>query len=78
MERPVKLGRGWIPVAWVLSLLTGLIVLAGAASTELVGYGGAKELLMGIGILLLSVVLYGVRKLQDRQQASGPRSQNSA
>ncbi|MBV4513810.1 APC family permease [Pseudomonas kurunegalensis] len=77
LERPVKLGQGWIPVAWALSLLTGLIVLVGAASTELVGYGGTKELLMGIGILLLSVVLYGVRKLQDRQQPNGPTSHNS-
>lgn len=65
-ERPVKLGRGWVPVAWALSLLTGLIVLVGAASTELAGYGGTKELLIGFGILMLSVVLYGLRKLQDR------------
>ncbi|MNP78868.1 hypothetical protein D3C76_1765810 [compost metagenome] len=59
-------------MAWVLSLLTGLIVIVGAASTELVGYGGTKELLMGIGILLLSVVLYGFRKLQDRWQPNDP------
>lgn len=66
IERPVRLGRGWIPTAWVFSLLTGMIVLVGAASTELVGYGGAKEVLMGIGILLVSVFLYGLRRLQDR------------
>ena len=66
IERPFRLGRGWITIAWVFSLLTGLIVLVGAASTELVGYGGLKEVLMGIGILLLSIILYGVRKLQDR------------
>lgn len=68
-ERPIRLGRGWIPIAWVLSVLTGLIVLVGAASTELVGYGGTKELVIGIGILLLSIVLYGFRKLQDRHHA---------
>lgn len=66
VERPVRLGRGWIPTAWVFSLLTGLIVLIGAASTELVGYGGTKEVLMGIGILLFSLILYGLRGLQDR------------
>ena len=37
VDRPVRLGRGWISIAWALSLLTGLIVLVGAASTELVG-----------------------------------------
>ncbi|MGO4799793.1 APC family permease [Pseudomonas sp. W22_MBD1_FP4] len=77
IERPVKLRAGWIPIAWVFSLLTGLIVLVGAASTELVGYGGTKELLMGIGILLLSVVLYGLRKLQDRFQPGDPKTHQS-
>ncbi|MFJ4112300.1 APC family permease [Pseudomonas sp. NPDC089758] len=70
VDRPVRLGRGWIPIAWALSLLTGLIVLVGAASTELLGYGGTKELLIGIGILFLSVVLYGFRKLQDQKALS--------
>lgn len=70
LDRPVRLSQSWIPIAWVLSLLTGLIILVGVASTELVGYGGTKELLMGVGILLFSVVLYGIRRIQDRKYSS--------
>ncbi|CAH0143321.1 hypothetical protein SRABI70_00341 [Pseudomonas sp. Bi70] len=78
LERPFKLGGGWIPVVWVLSMLTGLVVIVGVASTELLGYGGTKELLMGAGILLLSVVLYGFRKLQDRGISNGEKSATGA
>lgn len=76
--RPVTLGRGWVPIGWALSLLTGLIVLVGAASTELAGYGGTKELLIGLGILLLSVVLFGLRKLQDRHHSTNPTTPHNA
>lgn len=70
--RPVRLTKGWIPVAWVLSVYTALVVIVGASLAELAGYGGTKEVLTGIGILLLSLVLYGYRRLiQDRGQA-GP------
>ncbi|RFC62229.1 APC family permease [Fulvimarina endophytica] len=76
VERPVRLGRGWVPLAFALSLLTGLIVLVGVASTELVGYGGTKEVLMGVGILLFSLVLYGLRGLQDRATPKAPAPQS--
>ena len=76
IERPGRLGRGWVPLAWALSLLTGLIVLVGVASTELVGYGGTKEVLMGVGILLFSLVLYGLRGLQDRATPKAPAPQS--
>lgn len=67
LPRPVRLRRAWIPVAWVLSLLTAAVVVVGAASAEQAGYGGLKEVAIGIGILLLSLVLYAVRRLQDRR-----------
>lgn len=67
LPRPVRLGRGWIAVAWVLSLFTGVVVVVGTASAELAGYGGLKEVATGIGILLLSLVLYAIRRLQDRK-----------
>jgi len=69
--RPVRLGRGWIPVAWVLSLFTAVVVVVGTASAELAGYGGLKEVATGIGVLLLSLVLYAIRRLQDRQAGEG-------
>lgn len=64
--RPVRLGRGWVPVAWVLSLFTALVVIVGTLSAELTGYGGWREVATGISILLLSLVLYAVRRFQDR------------
>ncbi|MED5611960.1 APC family permease [Pseudomonas sp. JH-2] len=64
--RPVRLGRGWVPVAWLLGIFTGLVVLVGAASAELAGYGGLREVATGIGILLLSLVLFALRRWQDR------------
>lgn len=66
VPRPVHLGRGWIVVAWVLSLFTAVVVVVGTVSAELAGYGGLKEVLTGIGILFLSLVLYWVRRMQDR------------
>ncbi len=69
LPRPVRLGRGWIVVAWVLSLFTATVVVVGTASAELAGYGGLKEVATGLGILLLSLVLYGIRRLQDRHPA---------
>lgn len=66
MPRPVRLGKGWVPIAWLLTLFTGAVVLVGTASAELAGYGGLKEVLSGIGILLLSLVPYAIRQLQDR------------
>ncbi|MDG9885916.1 APC family permease [Pseudomonas sp. GD04058] len=74
LPRPVRLGRGWIPLAWVLSLFTGVVVVVGTASAELAGYGGLKEVATGIGVLLLSLVLYAIRRLQDRQAGQGAMS----
>lgn len=71
LPRPVRLGRGWMPVAWVLSLFTAAVVVVGTASAELAGYGGIKEVATGIAVLLLSLVLYAVRRLQDRQAGEG-------
>ncbi|WP_434568418.1 APC family permease [Pseudomonas sp. Z3-8] len=68
--RPVRLGRGWLPVAWLLSVFTGVVVVVGAASAELAGYGGAKEVLIALGILMFSLMLYAYRRLvQDRAPA---------
>ena len=72
--RPVRLGRGWVPLAWLLSLFTSVVVVVGTASAELAGYGGVKEVATGIGVLLLSLVLYAIRRLQDRQAGAGVTS----
>ena len=41
--------------------------MVGASSAGLSGYGGKKELWIGVGVLLFSVVLYVYRRVvQDR------------
>jgi len=65
--RSFRLGRGSVPLAAILTIYGAAVLLIGAASSELSGYGGPLELAIGIGILLLSLVLYFIRRRwQDR------------
>jgi amino acid transporter len=66
-ERPFRLGRWAVPLAAVLSVYGAAVLVIGAASSELSGYGGPLELAIGAGILLLSLVLFVYRRrVQDR------------
>jgi amino acid transporter len=66
--RPIRLGKAWIPVAIVLSALTVVLTLVGAWRTDLTGYGTKAQLGIGIGVLLLSVVLWLYRqRVEDRR-----------
>jgi amino acid transporter len=66
--RPIRLGRVWIPVAIVLSALTVVLTLVGAWRTDLTGYGTKAQLGIGVGVLLLSVVLWLYRqRFEDRR-----------
>lgn len=65
--RPFRLKKGWVPVAWLLSIYTGVVIIVGASSAETAGYGGPEEVITGIVILLLSLLLYAYRCLvQDK------------
>lgn len=67
--RPIKLAKIWIPIAVIICALNALFIVVGASSASLTGYGGKKELFIGIGVLLLSIVLYVYRKVvQDRSR----------
>lgn len=66
--RPIRRGRVWIPVAWLLLAVNCLVIAIGVTHPSLAGHGGAGDTLVGIAILLLSVVLYAYRCLvQDRR-----------
>lgn len=66
--RPIRLGRVWIPIAIVLSALTVVLTLVGAWRTDLTGYGTKAQLAIGVGVLLLSVVLWLYRqRVEDRR-----------
>ncbi|POX42570.1 APC family permease [Streptomyces sp. Ru73] len=67
--RPIRRGRAWTPVAWVVLVIDVVVVAAGVTHPSLAGQGGPKDTLIAIGILLLSVVLYVYRRVvQDKQR----------
>lgn len=61
--RPIKLGRRWVYIAAVLATFDTVLVVVGALSAQITGYGGIKELLIGVVVLSLSVLLYAYRQL---------------
>ncbi|GAB3192835.1 APC family permease [Nesterenkonia suensis] len=61
-HRGLRLGSWAVPVAWVLTIYGGTVLIVGAGSSELSGYGGPLELAIGVGILMLSLVLFVVRR----------------
>ena len=66
--RPFRLGAYAVPLALILALYTAVIIAVGITSAELTGYGGTKEVVIGIAILLLGLVLYVIRRVvQDGQ-----------
>ncbi|MVW85782.1 APC family permease [Pseudomonas sp. PB101] len=66
--RPIKLSNVWIPIAFVVAGFNVFILMVGILNPGLSYSGGVKEVLLGIGLLLVGVVLYVYRKLvQDRE-----------
>jgi amino acid transporter len=67
--RPVRLSGAAVVVTAVLAMVLVVLLVVGATSFDLTGYGGTSELLIAFGILLLSVVLFAFRRVvQDRRR----------
>ncbi|WAM18506.1 MULTISPECIES: APC family permease [Rhodococcus] len=65
--RPIRRSNGWIPVVAVLVAFNVFITVIGVLNPELLGYGGARESVIAVAILLFSVVLYAYRRVvQDK------------
>jgi amino acid transporter len=64
-ERPIRLRAVWIPVAVVLLALNIVILAVGSTNPGLAGYGGLKETITGVTLLLVSLVLWAIRGVQD-------------
>jgi amino acid transporter len=65
--RPLKLSRAWVPIAFVLAGFNLVLLVVGGLSPADTGYGGLTEQLVGVGVLVLSFVLFLYRRLiQDR------------
>jgi amino acid transporter len=66
--RPIRLGPIWVPIAIALAAINLFFIVIGVWYTELIGYGGTKEVLYGVGVLLISVLLFVFRRVvQDKQ-----------
>lgn len=67
--RPIRRAPAWTAVAWLLLAFDCLVLGVGITHPSLAGYGGPKETLLGIGVLLVSVLLYLYRcVVQDRRR----------
>ena len=65
--RPIRRHPIFVPIAVVICALNAVFIAVGASSASLSGYGGKKELWIGIGVLLISVLLFVYRRaVQDR------------
>jgi amino acid transporter len=70
VERPIKLGPIWIPIAGGLAAFNLVLAVVGTLNPELTGYGGTKEILIGLGLVLASLPLYAIRRYG--QDSGGP------
>jgi amino acid transporter len=67
--RPHKLGAIWIPIAWFMTILVAFLLVVGALAPHLNGYGTWTDFAIGVGVLLLSVVLFIFRRVvQDGEK----------
>ncbi|HEU5224542.1 MAG TPA: amino acid permease, partial [Actinomycetota bacterium] len=70
--RPIKVGPAWVPIAGLLALFNLVLVIYGVSQQDLAAYVGFYEFtgfpfFVGVGILLLSVLLFFYRRaVQDR------------
>jgi amino acid transporter len=71
--RPFKLASFWVPLAWFLLFFNIIIILLGAANPNL-GYG-VIPFFLGVLVLLISVVLYWVRRnVEDKRAPAGAKA----
>jgi amino acid transporter len=66
LPRPIRLAPHWTVIAVVLSVFDAVMFVVGVTGTSITGYGGAKEIGIAVGVLGISQLLYGVRRVQDR------------
>ncbi len=66
--RPLKLSAFWVVMAGVLMIYNAVILVVGAGSPKLNGYGTWTDFFIGVGILVASIVLFFYRRIvQDKE-----------
>ena len=67
--RPIKVGRGWVPIAAFLCVINALFLVVGALAPHLNGYGSWADFGIGVGILFASLLLFAYRRIiQDGER----------
>jgi hypothetical protein len=65
--RPIKVAAFWVPIAIVLAIFNGALVIVGGSNPSLTGYGGTKETITGLVLLFSSLLFYAYRRVvQDK------------
>jgi amino acid transporter len=62
-HRPLRLGRGWVPVAGCLVLVNGAIIVMGLTHPGLIGYGGSTARIIGLSIIPVGLACYFFTKM---------------
>ncbi|MEV2226616.1 APC family permease [Nocardia vinacea] len=79
LARPLKLSTPWLWVAGVLVVCNIALLAVGATSFSITGYGGWRELFVGLGLLAVGCLLYiyrtmvedkGTFRLQDKHPST--------
>ena len=66
--RPIRANNVWVPIAVLLAVANLVFIIFGITNPDITGYGTFGDLLIGVGVLLISVLLYIFRRIvQDRQ-----------
>jgi amino acid transporter len=68
--RPIKLSGIWVPIAGLLAVWCLILTIVGFGwfQTAAGGYGGTKEKVIGIGVLLIGLLLFFFRRIvQDKE-----------
>lgn len=61
--RPIKVSKIWIPIAGVLAAANALFIFVGVTDPGLTYAAETKHVLIGLGVLLVSVLLWLFRKI---------------
>lgn len=73
--REISVGPAGTPLAVLLTVVNAVMLVVGVTNPHLAGYGGAKETLIGVGLLSCSLLLLGYRRLvqdaSERRTATG-------
>ena len=69
--RPIRLSAAWVPIAWVLAAICAVLTVVGFGWFQIAagGYGGTKEKVIGVGVLVIGLLLFFFRRIvQDGER----------